>query len=219
MNESDELTVLIADDHPVVRQGLRDALLSAPEFRVIGEAADGAEAWALIERLKPATAVLDIKMPKLDGLEVARLAQRHGLEVAMVVLTMYEEEELFNAAIDAGVMGYVLKENATAELVACLRSVASGKTFICPALSDLLLRRRSAARAIVKRKPGLADLTEVERRILARIAEGDTSKDIADVLEISYRTIENHRYRIAEKLDLHGTNALMKFAFENKSRL
>ncbi|MBI2947472.1 MAG: response regulator transcription factor [Verrucomicrobia bacterium] len=219
MKPDSNVTILLADDHPVVLQGLRDALRSDTSLQIVAEAHDGAEAWRLIQQIKPTVAVLDIEMPGLDGLDVARQVQLQGLPVSVVMLTMYEDEALFNAAMDAGVKGYVLKENAMTVLLSCIETITEGRHFVCPVLSDFLLRRQQSARALMKRKPGLADLTDTERKILRLIAEGHTSKDIAHALGVSFRTIENHRYHMAEKLDLHGTNALMKFAFDNKAKL
>lgn len=219
MNPSELITVLIADDHPIFRKGLREVIAAAPSLRLVAEVAEGLAAWEQMRRLQPAVAVLDFEMPGLDGLQVALKARQAALPVALVMLTMHQEEDLFNHAMDAGFLGYLLKENAAEDLLHCVRSVASGRAFISPILSDFLLRRSARAQALRRAKPSLQDLSPTERRILQLIAVDLTSKEIADRLEISVRTVDNHRFHICEKLDLHGSHSLLKFAYDHKSSL
>src|SRR5215510_5816070 len=127
-----EITVLIADDHPIVRQGLRQTIESNSDMRVVGEAGNGHEALASIETLKPSVAILDIQMPQLDGFGVARAVRERSLEVELVFLTFLRDEDVFNAALDLGVRGYVLKDSAVADIVNCLRSVSSGEHYASP---------------------------------------------------------------------------------------
>lgn len=213
------ITVLIADDHPIFRKGLRDVLKDDPAIRLVAEAADGTAALAQIRQLKPQVAVLDLDMPEINGLQIAKKIFELKLPVALVILTMYKEERIFNEAINAGVLGYVLKENAASDLLNCVHAVATGKPFISPSLSSFLLNRNTRRQNFLEEKPELQKLTPAERRILKLIAEDLTSKEIGEQLDISFHTVENHRAKICEKLDLHGSHSLLKFAFDNKSRL
>jgi DNA-binding NarL/FixJ family response regulator len=211
--------LLIVDDHPIFRRGLRQIIEENSGFHIVAEAADGESALRLIAEFKPDIAVVDIDMPRLNGLQLARaLAQAHA-EISILFLTMYKEEDMFNAAIDLGVKAYILKENAADDIVAALEKVASGETFVSPSMLDMSLRRNRRAREVLLNKPQLDDLTPAERRILKLIAEDRTSKEIADLLKISIKTVENHRLNICNKLDLHGSHSLLKFAFDHKSHL
>ncbi len=214
-----KLRVLIADDHPLFRQGLRRAVESDPACEVVQEAGDGRTALEFIRELKPDLAILDINMPVLDGLAVVRRMREERLPGEVIFLTMYKEEDLFNAALDLDVKGYVLKESAVADILQGVRSVAAGHAYLSPTLSDFLLHRRAGAAALRRQKPGLDRLTPAERRILKLVAEDRTSKEIADQLGLSPRTIENHRANICARLGLHGVHSLVKFAYDNKSRL
>ncbi len=211
--------ILIADDHPVVRQGLRQTVESASGLRVVAEAGDGREAVAKIRELGPHVAVLDIHMPSLDGFGVARAVREEGLPVGLVFLTFQRDEEVFNAALDLGVKGYVLKESAVSDIVACVRAVAEGQHYASPALTSHLVNRGRRAAALAEERPGLAALTPTERQVLRLIADYKTSKEIAAELFVSPRTVETHRNNICQKLDLHGSHALMKFALAHKSEL
>jgi len=211
--------IIIADDHPIFREGLRKVIECDRGGRVVAEAGDGQTALRLIREHKPDVAVLDVVMPGLNGLNVARQIQREHLPVAIVFLTMFKEEDMFNEAMDLGAKGYVLKENAVSDIIGCLDSVASGNYFISPAISHLLVRRTERARGLAEQTLGLSSLTPTERRILNMIARGKTSKEIATELFISPKTVENHRLNITGKLDIHGNNALLKFALENRDRL
>lgn len=214
-----EIRVVIADDHPVVRRGLRQTIEGDPILRVVAEAGDGQAALAQIRELKPAIAVLDVDMPRLDGLGVAREIRKQRLPVEIVFLTIYDEEDLFHAAMDLGSKGYLLKDSALTEIVQALRAVAEGNYYVTPSLTAYLVDRRSRAQTFVSETPRLADLTPTERRILGMVAEGQSSKSIAQELFIHYRTVENHRTNICQKLGLQGHNALFKFALEHKAEL
>lgn len=201
------------------RQGLRQIIEADPKFRILAEAGDGIAALAAIRQFQPDICILDIRMPELDGLVAVRQMRAEGLHSRVVFLTMYREEELLNAALDLGAVGYVLKESAVSDILDALRRVAAGHRYISPGLSDFLLERRSAAAALRVAKPGLERLTPSECRILKLIAEDRTSKEIADLLGLSPRTVENHRTNICGKLGVHGVHSLVKFAYDNKSRL
>lgn len=211
--------ILIADDHPLFRKGLRQTIETEATFRLIGEAGDGETALRAIRDLRPDVCILDVNMPVLDGLAVVRRMHTERLRGEVVILTMYKEEDLFNAAMDLGVNGYVLKECAVSDIIDCVRTVRDGHHYISPNLTDLLLARRAGAEELRHRKPGLDDLTPTERRILKQIAEDKTSKEIAADLGLSSHTVENHRTNICGKLDVHGIHGLVKFAYDNKSRL
>jgi DNA-binding NarL/FixJ family response regulator len=155
----------------------------------------------------------------MNGFELVRELRRRKILIEIVFLTMHSEEEIFQTAMDLDVAGFVLKENATIDIVAAVRSVAVGKSFICPSLSFLLLNRRRRAEELKSDKPELSLLTPTERRVLQMIAEDKTSREIGDELFVSHRTIDTHRLNISRKLNLHGNLALVKFAITHKSEL
>ena len=218
----DAIRVVVADDHPVVRKGLRAILEEDRGICVEAEAADGESALARISKLAPEVAVIDVDMPRLDGFGVAREVARRGLATRLIFLTLHQEEDLFRAAMDLGVAGYLLKDSAMIEIVAAVQAVAAGRPYVS---SDLAVRAlkpiaAAAAASATAPAPGLADcLTAAERRILSLIAEGQSSKEIGTTLSIHYRTVENHRTNICRKLGLEGSNALVRFALQNKGRL
>ena len=214
-----KIHILIADDHPIVRRGLRQVIEGDSKLIVVAEADDGEAALRLIEQTRPQVAVLDIDMPKLDGFAVARALQKKRLPVEVVFLTIHSAEDLFNEAMDLGAKGYVLKESAVTDIVNGIRAVAAGQHFITPSLTSYLVNRRNRSDALARRLPSLAELTPTERRILKLIAEYKTSKEIAEELFINYRTVENHRTNICQKLELRGSHALLKFALQHKSEI
>jgi DNA-binding NarL/FixJ family response regulator len=216
---NNEIHIVMADDHPIVRQGLRQTIEADAALKIVAEAGDGKTALAQIVQHRPVVAVLDIDMPEQDGFSVARAVRQQKLGVEIVFLTIHREEELFQAALDLGAKGYVLKDSAVTDIVAAIKAVAAGQPYISPQLSAYLLKRRQSVAALNARKPGLEDLTPTERRILKLIAEDKTSKEIAGELFISHRTVETHRTNISRKLELHGNLALVKFALEHKTRL
>jgi DNA-binding NarL/FixJ family response regulator len=214
-----EFPLIIVDDHPVFRLGLHELIGGNPRFQIVGEASDGEAAVRLIEEMKPRIAILDIDMPRLNGLEMARTLRRMHSPVTIIFLTMYRAEDMFNAAMDLGVKAYVLKENAADDILVALERVAQGETFISPSLSEIGQRRSDRVQELLLSKPQIDELTSAERRILKLVAEDHTSKEIADLLGISVRTVENHRLNICYKLDVHGSHGLLKFAFDHKSYL
>jgi len=209
-----EVTLIIADDHPIFRKGLVEVLRST--FRIVAEAGDGIEAVDAIERLEPEIAILDIDMPRMNGLEVMKEIERRRLDVNVIVLTMYDEEKMFNKALDFGVRGYVLKESAVTDIRDSVAAVSEGKYYISPSISGFLVRRN---RGMSHYGTGLEELTQSERRIMRLISENKTSKDIAEELSISINTVENHRSHICRKLNITGNNALLRFALEKKELL
>jgi DNA-binding NarL/FixJ family response regulator len=211
-----EIRVVVADDHPVFRQGLQQIIELESEIKIVGQAGDGEAALQLIRELQPAVAVLDINMPKMKGFDVAREVRSRSLPVRIIFLTMYDDERMFNEALNVGAMGYLLKDSAISDIVESIRAVASGQHFISPSISRYLVNRAARSDALGVQTPNLKELTPAELRILKLIAEYKTSKEIAEQLFISYRTVENHRTNICQKLGIHGSNALIKFALEHK---
>ncbi len=213
------LHILIADDHPIFRQGLRVVIEAQRDLTVVAEAADGDRALECLQAGDVTVAVLDVTMPIKDGFAVAREVRERRLPTALVFLTMHKDEHYLNAALDLGVRGYVLKDNATTEIVDCIRAVASGGEYISATLSSLIIRRRTRAVSLAGEKPAIEQLTPTERRILKLVAEGLTSREIAGHLGIGVRTVEHHRNNVAVKLALRGSHALTKFALKHQSDL
>jgi DNA-binding NarL/FixJ family response regulator len=211
--------VLIVDDHPLFRGGLRQVIVDDGRFELIGETGDGEDALRLIQEKKPDVAVLDVKLPGLTGLEIARKLQEKRSRTHVIMLTMHNEEDLFNRALDSGAMGFVLKENAVEEIVKAIVAVADGQHYLSSTISGYLIRRRHRAESLAKEKPGLDDLTKAELRILKLISMKKTSREIGAELFISPRTVEAHRANICSKLGLRGSHSLLQFALENRSSL
>jgi DNA-binding NarL/FixJ family response regulator len=218
-NQHNRITIVLADDHPLLRKGLRETIEDEHEFSVVAETGNGESALSYILQLHPDLAVLDVDMPKMNGLDVAAAVQKNNLSTKVVILTMYNDETFFNKAIDLGVYGYLLKDNAVSEIIEALNQVADGKYYYSPSLSDLFIKRCRKHHQHQSELPGLSALTQMERKILYMVAENIANKDIAEQLFISARTVETHRNNICQKLQLQGTNALLMFALKHKSIL
>ena len=214
-----EIRIAIADDHPIVRHGLRDAIHGDPMFKIVAEAENGEALLQALGDVDPEIAVVDIEMPKLDGFGLAREIQRRRLSTRIIFLTMHDDEDFFHAAMDLGAHGYILKECALSEIGRALHVVAGGEFYVSSSLTGYLIQRRSRSADFRQRVPGVDTLTPTELRVLRLIADGRSSKEIASELFINYRTVENHRTNICQKLGLHGHNSLVKFAFQHKSEL
>ncbi len=214
-----EIHILIADDHPIFREGLKKVITRDARLQVVGEAEDGRAALEQIRALQPQVAVLDVDMPGQDGFAVLKAIQSERLSVRVIFLTMHNNETLFHSALDAGVAGYVLKDGAITEIAQAIHAVAAGRNHISAELSTWLLNRTARAAELARRKPTLADLTPAELRVLKLVAQEKTTKEIAAELFISPKTVEHHRASICDKLELHGFNALVKFAITHKSEL
>jgi len=214
-----EIRIVIADDHPVYRRGLSMTIAADPALKIVAEAEDGEAALRHVRAEEPDVVVLDVDMPLKGGFDVVRGMQPLDLHTAVVFLTMHKDEGLFNAAMDLGVKGYVLKDSAITDIVASIKAAAAGQNFISAPLATYLVNRSHRLSTFVEQRPSINNLTPTERRILRLIAEHKTSREIADQLFISVRTVERHRLNIGDKLDLHGSNALLKFALENKQHL
>jgi len=217
--EMSEIRILIADDHALIRKGLRQIIEADTQYVVIGEAANGARALELISEHKPEIAVLDVNMPEQSGFEVAVELRKRKVETAIIFLTMHKDRSFFNKAMDLGAKGYLLKDSALEEIANALNAVVRGQPFISSELSGYLLRRMDRIGLLAKQTPGLNDLTTTERRVLKLIASYKTSKEIAEELHIHYRTVDNHRTNIAAKLGLQGSHSLLKFAVEHQDEL
>jgi DNA-binding NarL/FixJ family response regulator len=211
--------IIIIDDHPIVREGLIKLVESNESFTVVGSCGDGAEVIPLIKRTEPDIIVLDISLPNLNGLQVVQEMRKEKLPGDIIILTMYKEESYFDEAMNLGVKGYLLKENAIMELIDCLHKVASGNHYVTPELSDFLIDRHDNVASFYSSNPNLDSLSETEKKILKLISENLTSKEIAEQLFISIRTVQNHRNNISNKLGLQGYHKLLQFALENKQYL
>jgi DNA-binding NarL/FixJ family response regulator len=214
-----EITIIIADDHPIVRQGLRQILDAENGLRVVAETEDGNAALKAITEFKPQIAILDIDMPEMDGFEVARSIRTNNLATEVIFLTIHQDEIMFNEAIDLGAKGYVLKQSALENIINCIKTVAKNQYFVSPALTNFLMNRNRRSLSLGQEKPSIKDLTRSEKRILQMIADDKTTNEIADELFISPTTVEKHRANICRKLNLKGGYALLKFALKNKSEL
>lgn len=200
------LRILLADDHEIVRDGLR-ALLEREGFTVVGEASDGREAVKLAQDQQPDVAVLDLAMPSLNGVDAAKEIARVSPKTKAVLLTVHAEDQYVLTALRAGISGYVLKTKATADLVQAIKEVSLGKTYLSPGVSGAVVQAYLAKTEIPP-----DPLSSRERQVLQLIAEGKTTKEVATILIISVKTAESHRTRIMQKLDIHETASLVRYA-------
>jgi two-component system, NarL family, response regulator NreC len=204
--------IMLADDHAVMRTGLRLVLERQSDFQVVGEASDGREAVAMAQKLAPDVLVMDIGMPNLNGIEAARQLAAAAPQMAVVILSMHSDESYVLRALKAGAKAYLLKESAESDLIAAIRAVYSGKAFFSPAVSRMLVEdyvRQLQDREI---EDSYELLTTREREILQLVAEGKSNKEIAAVLNLSLYTVETHRGNLMEKLGLHTVPELILYA-------
>jgi DNA-binding NarL/FixJ family response regulator len=210
--------ILIADDHDVVRSGLKMLLRSRGEFSIVAEAADGEEAVRLVEKHRPDVAILDISMPKLDGIEATRLMKLNHPSLKVLILTVHEDEEYAVQVLRAGASGYLLKNAGKKEIFDAVRSVISGGRYFSPGISNLIVDgfvKRSAdggPGGPTERETPPSVLTARETEVLRYIARGYTNREIADALCLSFRTINTHRANLMQKLDIHDTAGLVRHA-------
>ena len=207
-------SIFIAEDHAVLRQGLRSLLDASGEFKVVGEAADGADAIHLITNCNPDLVLLDLNMPKMDGISVIKDLKKRYPDIKILVLTMFKTEEYVLEVFQSGAEGYCLKSSPYDELLLGIRAVLSGKRFISPDISDSVLEGYLEGKRTLKTKSSWDTLTQREREVLKLVGEGYKNKEIADYLCISVKTVEKHRANIMQKLDLHTASALTAYAFE-----
>jgi DNA-binding NarL/FixJ family response regulator len=207
-----KIRILLADDHTIVRQGFVRIIEQDDAFEIIAEASNGADAIQQIREQQPQIAVLDIAMPEHNGLEVAKTMRDENLSCKPVILTMYRDREYFDEAMALGIKGYLLKDCAVGDLLACLKAVRDGGCYISPVLSGYLMQQGQPRNAF-------DSLTASEVAVLKLIAEKLTSKEIADRLFVSYRTVQNHRTNMCRKLELTGHNSLLHFALEHREEL
>ena len=208
--------ILLVDDHAVVRGGLKMLLAADPELEIVGEAETGAEGMRLAEQLRPDVILMDISMPDMNGIEATRIIKAQHPEIAVLALTMHEDDQYFFEMLGAGASGYVPKRAAPNDLISAIHAVRGGGMFLFPSHARTLvedyLHRREQPGATTRQ--GFEDLTDREREVLALIAEGQSNPEIADALVISVKTVNRHRENIMAKLNLHSRVELVRYAIE-----
>jgi len=211
---SEKHKIIIADDQRILREGLRALLSSDPELEVVGEAGDGQEAIHVVEKFKPGLVLMDLSMPRMNGMEAIKEIKKRSPETKILVLTVHKTDEYILATLQAGADGYVLKDSTNVELRMAIKNVLDGKFFISPAVSGKLIEGYLGNKRPLKPSTPWETLTSRERGILKLIAEGYKNKEIADFLCISVKTVEKHRANLMQKLDLHSVSALTALAIE-----
>lgn len=206
------MRILLADDHGIVRRGMKSLLETEPGIEVVGEASDGREALKLCETLKPDIAILDVSMPMLNGIETTAQAVKNWPDLKIIILSMYADESYVVRALSAGARAYLLKEATEEDLLPAVRAVAGGRSFFSPAISKILLN--DYVRHLKQR--GLEDsydvLTDREKEVLQLLAEGKTNKEVAALLNLGISTVETHRLKLMQKLGLHNTAEIVLYA-------
>jgi two-component system response regulator NreC len=205
--------LLLVDDHPIVRSGLRMLFLSEPSMTIVGEASSGQEAIEAVKRLQPDVVIMDVSMPGMTGIEATRRIKAAYPQTAVLALTMYEDEQYFFEMLNAGASGYIPKRAAPDDLVSAIKVVAEGNVFLYSTLARFLIRDM-AERAAAEPEQSEDVLTAREREVLTCIAEGMTNREIAEALVISIKTVERHRENIMAKLDMHNRVELVKYAIK-----
>jgi DNA-binding NarL/FixJ family response regulator len=211
----EQFRIVIADDHELVRRGIRSILTTRRGWQVVGEASDGAQAARLVKHLRPHVLIMEVTMPKLDGLEATRKILKDFPETKILILTMHESDQMVRRILEAGAKGYILKSDTAEQLVRAVRDVSQGKLFLTPKVSDIVLRgfldvqKRSRTALDDAAKP-----TAREREILPLLVMGKTNKEIGSLLGITVRTVETHRAKIMLKLGVHSIAELIHFAMD-----
>jgi len=206
--------IIIAEDHTILREGLRALISSDPEFDVVGEAEDGRDAIRCVEKLTPDLILIDLSMPRMDGMDAIKEIKKRCPETKILVLTVHRTEEYILATLRAGADGYALKDATHTELVMAIKSVLMGKPYLSPGVSEKVIEGYLEGRKTLRSESPWDTLTQREREVLKLIAEGYKNREIADYLYISVKTVEKHRANLMRKLDLHNTSALTAYAME-----
>jgi len=207
-----KIRVLVVDDHTIVRDGICALLRLAGDIEVVGEAANGREALEMAKKLMPDVVLMDIAMPNMDGLEATRRIRKEFPKVKVLVLTQYDDKEYVFPVIEAGASGFISKTAASSELVSGIRSVYRGDSFLSPSAARILVEDYQQEASIRKEQDPYKQLTDREREILKLLAEGYTTRKIADMLVISVKTVEGHKTNLMSKLDIHNRTDLVKYA-------
>ena len=210
----DKIRVFLVDDHTLVRQGLRRILESDDEIEIVGEAGDGRTAIELVGKLRPHVVVMDVAMPDLNGIEATRQIVKRNEGVKVLVLSMHGDDVYVRQALKAGARGYLLKDSEDLDVIKAVKALRGGGSFFSPPVSRVVLSGYLGDKG--DGEDDLARLTDREREVLQLIAEGKTNKEVAAVLSVSINTVETHRKHIMEKLDLHNTAELVRFALRTK---
>jgi len=210
-----KIRIILADDHTILREGIRSLLEDEPDMVVIGEAEEGQTAVRLALQLEPDVVILDIAMPLLNGLEATRQIKHHKPDIKVLILTMHENEEYIRQLLAAGAQGYILKDTAARELIGAIRSVQRGESVLSPAVTRLVIEDYLRW-GDLQPEQNSDGLSAREREVLQLIAEGYTNKQIAEILTISIKTVQAHRTSLMQKLDLHDRGELIKYAIQKK---
>lgn len=213
-----KVRIVIVDDHPIFRHGLAAAIEKNSDLKIVGAAENGQIALEMVEKTNPDIVILDVDMPVLDGIETARSLKESAEAPKTIFLTLHKDKSLLKSLKSLDVKGYVLKDSAITEIVECIRAVFAGKTYLSPALSDIILESGEAD-SDTETLALIEELTPAEKQVLHLITESKTNREIAEELFVSVRTVETHRYNICSKLNLSGTHALFKFAIKNKQMI
>ena len=211
---SQKVRIVIAEDHTILREGLRMLLSANPNFEIVAEAEDGREAIRCVQKFKPNLVLTDLSMPRMNGMEAIKEIRRESPETKILVLTVHRAEEYILATFRAGADGYILKDSTHTELLMAVKKVLSGRHYISPEISEKVIEGYLEGKKTLKPRTSWETLTQREREILKLIAEGYKNKEIAEDLCISVKTVEKHRANLMEKLDLHSVQALTTFAIE-----
>ena len=212
----EKLRVLLVDDHTVVRHGLRRILASDEQIEIVGEAGDGRTAVELAHRLAPDVVVMDVALPELNGIEATRQLTKRAPNVHVLMLTMHADDVYVRQSLKAGARGYLLKDSEDLDLIKAVKAVGAGGSFFSPAVSRVVLSGYLGDRPAAENDDPLGRLTDREREVLQLIAEGKTNKEIGVALALSVNTVETHRKHLMEKLDLHNTAELVRFAIRER---
>lgn len=210
-----KIRLVLADDHVMLRTGLRNLLAAQPDLEVLGEANNGHEAMAVVRNLRPDVAILDISMPELNGIEATRQIQGERLPSAVIILSMHTTSRHIHQALQAGARGYVLKDGAAEELIDAIHHVVSGERYLSPKAENALIEDY-ISHPYDSPESELGKLNELERSILQLVVEGKSSQQIASLLHLSFKTVDNYRARIMQKLNIHDLPTLVRFAIHHK---